>query len=173
MSATLSSPAPSSPGRRHGVEICEALKCRAPPVGVGSCQYNLTGHAVAGVRHEVVRDLTPVLRDTFFHDRDVKAVFIGCTSGSDAKAALKSVFATKSSECPWINQLVLLHRTSIRDTARTVEKDLVDLFRYNAKCFNERGDGATATTGANDAGPGYFVYAAVCNSAASHVKPPG
>ena len=90
-------------------------------------------------------------------DSNVKKMYIGIASGTDARSAMARRFDDYKRE-EGINLMIALYASSSQDSTREVEDELVRHFdMVHPRCINRTGGGG----GRGSAGPVYFVYLAV------------
>lgn len=89
-------------------------------------------------------------------DSNVKKLYIGIASGSEAIAAMKRRNDNYKIE-EGINEMITLYESSSQKNCREVEDKLVSYFESHKRSINRIGGGG----GRDSSGPYYYVYLAI------------
>ncbi len=122
----------------------------------GASEVHYRDECITGGSRQSVEALTRSVAQYCRSDSNVKAMYIGIASGSDAISAMKRRYDSYKSE-EGLNEMIAIYASSSQDNTRSIEDNLVSIFQSHGRSINRTGGGG----GRDSSGPNFYVYLAI------------
>lgn len=122
----------------------------------GCSEISFDDECLTGGKLQVMEPLIRKVAQYCRGDRNVKKMYIGIASGSDAVAAMKRRYDDYKAE-EGLNHMVAIYQSTSQINSREVEGELCEYFQDHGANINRTGGGG----GRDSSGPSFYVYLAM------------